>query len=336
MFNKLYEKTKSLIKENSKFILFLIIILFISIFKLPFYIDSPGGIINVNDKVSIENSNKINGSINLSYVAEMRVTIPTYLFSLINKDYDIIPVNDTKYDNETIQEAVYRSDILLKESINNATILAYEKANKEINVLSSQIYVTYIDEYAQTNLKVGDQIIKINNQYIDSKNRLYELISKYKENDTIKITVSKDYKEYEKTATLNKSNDRIVIGILVSEIYDFETYPKITYNFDSSETGPSGGLMLSLAIYDYLSDEDIIKGKIVVGTGTIEKDGTVGSIGGVKYKLKGAVKNKADIFIAPAGENYEEVVKLVEENNYDIKIIKADTFDDVIEQLRKN
>ena len=58
-----------------------------------------------------------------------------------------------------------------------------------------------------------------------------------------------------------------------------------------------------------LTEEDITKGKKIVGTGTIEEDGSVGSIGGVKYKLNGAVRQKADIFLVPAGENYEEALK---------------------------
>ena len=134
---------------------------------------------------------------------------------------------------------------------------------------------------------------------------------------------------------MKKLNNRIVIGILISELYDLNTYPNIQFNFDKSETGPSGGLMLSLAIYDYLTNEDIARNRKIVGTGTIDSDGKVGSIGGVKYKLKGAVKNKADIFIVPDGENYEEVMKLVNENNYNIKIIKAITLDNVIEELKK-
>ena len=67
--------------------------------------------------------------------------------------------------------------------------------------------------------------------------------------------------------------------------------------------------MLTLAIYNSLVDKDITKGKKVVGTGTIEEDGSVGSIGGVKYKLNGAVRQKADVFLVPAGENYEEAFK---------------------------
>ena len=54
----------------------------------------------------------------------------------------------------------------------------------------------------------------------------------------------------------------------------------------------------------------------------IDLNGNVGEIGGVKYKLKGAVKAKADIFICPY-ENYDEVMELKNRYNYDIEIIQV-------------
>ena len=65
----------------------------------------------------------------------------------------------------------------------------------------------------------------------------------------------------------------------------------------SSESGASGGFMTALAIYNALTSDDITKGKIIAGTGTIDSEGNVGVIGGVKYKLSGAVKNHADIML---------------------------------------
>ena len=52
---------------------------------------------------------------------------------------------------------------------------------------------------------------------------------------------------------------------------------------------------MALAMYDALTREDITKGKTIAGTGTIDANGNVGAIGGVIYKLSGAVKNNADI-----------------------------------------
>ena len=88
-----------------------------------------------------------------------------------------------------------------------------------------------------------------------------------------------------------------------------------------------------MSIYDSLVKEDITNGLTIVGTGTIDLEGNIGSIGGVEYKLKSAVKNDADLFIVPNDENYKEALKIKEENNYDIEILGVSTFDEVINYL---
>ena len=107
----------------------------------------------------------------------------------------------------------------------------------------------------------------------------------------------------------------------------------VRLDFKGNESGPSGGLMLTIAIYDKLVSKDLTNGLKIVGTGTIDYDGNVGQIDGVAYKLKGAVKKGADIFIAPTGENYQECVKLKKKKGYKIDIIEAKTFEQVIRQL---
>ena len=91
--------------------------------------------------------------------------------------------------------------------------------------------------------------------------------------------------------------------------------------------------MLSLAIYNAISDYDITKGRTIVGTGTIDILGNVGEIDGIKYKLLGAVKNDADIFLCPK-ENYEEAIEVKNEFDLDIKIYSVATFDEALEILK--
>ena len=93
--------------------------------------------------------------------------------------------------------------------------------------------------------------------------------------------------------------------------------------------------MLTLTIYNAISDEDIIKGRNISGTGTISSDGTVGEIDGVNYKIMGAAREGMDIAFVPSS-NYEEAVETKEKYNYDIEIIKVDTFDELVEYLRNN
>ena len=50
MLNKLYVQTKTFIKENIKFLLILIVAFFVLTFELPYYIDTPGGLIDKSDR----------------------------------------------------------------------------------------------------------------------------------------------------------------------------------------------------------------------------------------------------------------------------------------------
>ena len=94
--------------------------------------------------------------------------------------------------------------------------------------------------------------------------------------------------------------------------------------------------MIALAVYDAITEEDITGGLTIVGTGTIDVYGNVGSIGGVEYKLKGAEKKGADIFFVPRGENYDEAKKLVDKEKYKIKLVPVSTFEEALNYLLKN
>ena len=92
---------------------------------------------------------------------------------------------------------------------------------------------------------------------------------------------------------------------------------------------------MSLSIYSAISGEDILKGRNIAGTGTIDIEGNVGEIGGIKYKVMGAVKNKMDIILVPSA-NYKEAMKVKKEKNYKIKIVEVKTFQDAIKYLKEN
>ena len=124
------------------------------------------------------------------------------------------------------------------------------------------------------------------------------------------------------------------MGIILVTINEYKTNPKIKVNIDDNESGSSGGLVMALAIYNSLIEEDITKGLTIVGTGTIDEEGNIGTIGGVKYKLKNAESEKADLFLVPKGDNYKEAIKIKKEKNYNIKIIPIGTFDEAIEFLK--
>ena len=321
-----------LIKQNYKFIVSLILIIVVCSIRFPYYIDAPGGITDMSEKIEIEGYESI-GSFNLSYVKEYRATIPTLIISLFNKNWRVIKTDEVMLDTEDYESYSLRDKILMDESISNAIYVAYTKANKNINILSNKLLVTYIDNSADTDLIVGDEIICINSENVNTKEDIGNIVNNLNIGDKINIKVINNKKEYDRYAYIIKEDDSKKIGILISNINEYKTNPNVEVKVDKNESGSSGGLITALSIYDSLTKKDITNELTIVGTGTIDLDGNIGSIGGVEYKLKSAVKSNADLFIVPNDENYKEALNVKKENNYDIEILGVSTFDEVIEYL---
>ena len=334
MFSIIYERIINYIKNNYKEILILIIIVFICLYELPFAIYAPGGIVPLDNRITISDKYDSDGSFNMSYVSMIKGTLPLLLLSFIIPNWDIVSKDSITYNNESINELLEFERLQLKSSIANATVIAYEAAGKTVTIKNKKLYVISVTEQSNTNVKRYDELIKIDGITITSLDEVREIVNNHKDGDKLVLEVLRNNKELECSAVVYKEEDTLLMGIIFLELYEYETDPPISVKTKKSEAGSSGGLMLSLAIYNSLIEEDITRGQRIVGTGTIEQDGEVGEIGGVKYKLLGAVKKKADMFICPI-ENYDEAMKYKEKFNIDIPIYGVHTFEEALSVIKE-
>ena len=332
MFNKIYDQIKKFLKENLLSIGILVLVYVACTVEFPYYINAPGSIIPVDKRVTIEGAYESSGSFSMASVSEVKGILPTLLWALLGKNMDIVKKEEKVYNNETYEEANIRSHLLLNESKNNATIVAFQKAGKSYEIINPQLYITYIDELAKTDLKIGDEVLRIEDTEVQDIADIKEIVANLSSGETISFLIKRDGQEMSANATIYTKDNDNYIGISVVTAYEIKTDPEVTFSFKESESGPSGGLMLALAIYNSLVEEDITRGKKIVGTGTISADGTVGAIGGVKYKIAAAIKAKADIFIVPK-DNYEEAQQVVKDNHYQIELIEVSTFEETLEKL---
>ncbi len=333
MYIKLYDKLKKFIKENLWFFIILFFMIFIFNFELPYVVEVPGGFIGLNDRIKMDNSYESNGEFGLAYVSMLKGNIPFVLLSKLFYEWDITPKDDLKYNDESLEDANLRSKIYMNEAISNATYVAYTKADKYVNIKKKKLYVAYNDNQ-ESDLKIGDNIIKINDLYVDDVNSVREYLQSLDTNEVVKVSVIRDNKEMIVDCTIKEYDGVKKMGVAIINNYELETNPNISYIAKDNESGPSGGLMMALSIYDKLIEEDLTKGDKIIGTGTIDMNGIVGEIGGIKYKLIGAVNSKAKVFLCPK-ENYEEAKEIKEKNNYDIIIKEVTTFDDAIKYLKE-
>lgn len=329
MINKLYSNSKKILIKIKNYILskntiVLLIIFFIMILPVPYHIETSGKLTNMNNKIIIDNENKITGSFNLTYVLDLKGTVFTYLFSFINKDMDRVL-------NEEVKGEVNTSALLLENSISNATYVAYKTAKKEINILESKIFVAYIDSKAKTNLVVGDVINSVDGITIKSVNDYVKIVNEKDLGDKLSLIVNEKEEKYIEIGEYNKKNNTYIY-IICNNKYDTTN---LKFNFDKNESGSSAGLMISLTIYDKLTKKDLTKGRIIAGTGVLSINGNIEEISGIKYKLKGASKGNADIFLVPY-QNYDEAKKYYKENNYKFELVPVKTFNEVVSYLINN
>ena len=326
-------KIKNFIKENYKFIIVLILIVLFCTIRLPYYIMTTGGTINITDRVEMDGYQKEDkGSINMLYVSEYDATPFSYLLAKLRGE-EINSNKERQISNESVEEINERNKIMRDNSLDIAVLVAYQEAGKNINIKSKKNIV--MAKTTDNNFEVGDIILTVNDKVCDEVKDIKEIINNSEENDIIKFKVLRNEKELEIENKVVLEDNRKVVGVVIVTDYEYDLDPKIDIKFKNSESGSSGGLMLTLTIYNAVSSEDLIKGRNIAGTGTINTDGTVGEIDGIKYKIMGAAKNNMDIVFVPSS-NYEDAINTKNKYNYDLEIIKVDTFNEVLEYLRNN
>ena len=134
------------------------------------------------------------------------------------------------------------------------------------------------------------------------------------------MTVERDGQQ--RSVTLNPvrsaEGDRWVVGISLKQSYDLPA--QVQYNLDGVG-GPSAGLMLALGTVDKLSEGSLLADEdaggdpyrsYVSGTGTIDPNGKVGAIGGIRPRFwQRAATVRA---ISWPQENCDSVLKMQEQD----------------------
>lgn len=87
------------------------------------------------------------------------------------------------------------------------------------------------------------------------------------------------------------------LRVMLAEQYDFPF--EVSIRIDDIG-GPSAGTMFALGIIDKLTPGAMTGGRRFAGTGTIDGEGRVGPIGGIRQKVVGARRHGAEFFLAPA------------------------------------
>lgn len=97
----------------------------------------------------------------------------------------------------------------------------------------------------------------------------------------------------------SKSNqDLPVAGVSFAQGYRYDA--QVVYNLDAVVGGNDVGLMLALAVYDKVTPDALLKDRVVAGSGSIDANGVVGRVSGVRERVVDAERAGASVFLVPA------------------------------------
>lgn len=96
--------------------------------------------------------------------------------------------------------------------------------------------------------------------------------------------------------------------------------------------GPSAGLVFALRTIDLLTEGDLTKGLRIAATGTMDKDGSIGAIGGVKQKTVAVSLEGADLFLVPKG-NEKQARKTAKRLSSQTVIVGVATLDEAVQAI---
>ena len=101
---------KKFFKENYKFLIFMLILITVVNVELPYYIEAPGGTINLSKRID-ENYDKKNGSLNMLYVTEYDGTVLSLIMGKMIKSWDISKIENQRLLDESLDDIKVRNKL---------------------------------------------------------------------------------------------------------------------------------------------------------------------------------------------------------------------------------
>ncbi len=315
---------------------------------LPYYAYTPGsatdteGVIEINGVQSYPSE----GEIDYTTVRIKRVTAFRAIQAWLDPAIDVVSERAYLGSFSRSENKAFNLE-LMGASKEAAIYVALTKLGYEIPVSGGGAVVREVspDVPAASVLKVGDVITAVNGAPVHLDTDLGPILAKFKPGDQVTLTIERpvpnsatldgtqEYDTVTELVTLAARDDgTALIGISPGTRNDVKFDFPFEVDIDSGTVGgPSAGLAFTLGVIDALTPGELTGGAKVATTGTIDLDGRVGAVGGVKQKTVTVERAGADVFLVPADEADE--ARAAAGDDSDLKIVPVEDVDDALAAL---
>ena len=326
----------SLLKKYKKLIIILsfpyVYVLFLLVMPTQRQILAPGDLTPMQETVRIEGVDMVT-QFNTIYIYNYFPMTPFQgLIASLDKTMEVDELSVREKDTS------WRDDFLAGQvaklsSLQVSVIKAYELASLEDNTIEIDYHfeglILSYRPSRMSDLQIGDEILSINGEnYSDHDEESFFLLSIARE-ATLSVRRRHGTEVTYHTVNYQLSEDEPTLRYYPNYVID-EAYPAFELpGLDTVVGGPSGGMIQTLSIYASLIKLNIGDLKIA-GTGTIQIDGTIGRIGGIRQKIYTAKQRKVDLFFMPKA--HESEISGIE---YPFDLIVVTTIEEAVQALHE-
>ena len=243
----------------------------------------------------------------------------------------VVPEEEVFPKGQTAEQSKQENEREMTSSQESATAAALTSLGIDVG---TKVTISEVDAKAPSAaaLKAKDVLVSINGVATSDLENLRAGLQRTAPGEVAKVVVKRDGKDVPVDVTTRAGDDgRAQLGVFIDASFDFPFDVKIQIE---DIGGPRAGTMFALGIIDKLTPGPLTGGKKIAGTGTMDADGTVGPIGGIRQKLVGARRAGASWFLAPA-DNCNEVVGHVPDGLSVVRVATLDEARAAVEKIGK-
>lgn len=278
---------------------------------------------------------KSKGEIEGVLVAERQAFIVDMLYSKWLKQVDLTKRTKTELPI-TEQYTKVVSQKLNSNRIAEAYAWQAKSGQTVIKPVGVRVVSVISQSAAEGKLEAGDVIVAIESNSISSLTDLSSAMSEVTAGQTITIKVLTEtgqQREIELTVKGAEDNpNKAFLGIYIEQAVELQDPLAVEYkHYIAHFGGPSHGAMLTINFLNQLNKGQLVGAMHIAGTGTIEIDGSIGMVGGVKQKAYAVSRTNAEVFFVP-----EAAYEQAKEGAPQLNIVPIKHIDDIISWLAQN
>lgn len=282
--------------------------------RLPYVIFSPGSATPVQPIVTIDGARTYPSKGDLLFltvsVSNQRPNVWRFLQASLSDDEQVI--GERVYLGRSTPAEDRRLNLqLMTESQQDAKAVALRYLGYDVPVTGKGAYVVEVSQDGPSagRLRVGDLVTAIDGTPIALADEIGAAVRANPPGTTFTYTVQRgrgtdpiEVRVTSRTATSGPLAGKAYIGIApTTKDLSYEYPVDITID-PGPVSGPSAGLAFTLTIIDEMSPGSLTGRTNVAVTGTIDTDGRVGEVGGVRQKTVAAMDAGARLMLVPRSE----------------------------------